>query len=58
VNWYGESDTGERKGPLFPAGIYTLSLTARGSADYDPDDDAGSSMPFQVVATRRILVGD
>ena len=58
VNWFGESDTGVPKGPPFPAGIYVLSLTARGFTDYDPDADAGSSMPFQVIATLRILLRD
>ena len=31
TNWGGPSDTGEKKGPAFPAGVYTLSLHGKGA---------------------------
>jgi hypothetical protein len=35
-NWLGPSDTGNPKGPAFPPGKYTLTLTAKGKAQGQP----------------------
>jgi hypothetical protein len=36
VNWIGPSDTGNPKGAKFPAGVYTVSLSAKGTAAGTP----------------------
>jgi len=51
-NWYGPSDTGNREGPPFPPGTYTLTIYARGSRA----GDGGAAEPFMVTATRFLTV--
>jgi hypothetical protein len=46
VNWTGPSDFGAPKGKPFPAGDYTLTVSAIG--EYD---DAGTKKPFSVSGT-------
>jgi len=51
TNWSGPSDTGNPKGAPFPAGAYTLSVSAAGSATSD-----GSMTPFTVRGTLAITL--
>ena len=47
-NWYGPSDTGNPKGPAFPAGSYVLELSAQGThagAGFEVQD----SLPLTLV---------
>ena len=54
-NWDGPSDTGNREGAAFPAGTYTIALTATGSRGVsDAGLDAGGT--FSVTASRSITI--
>jgi hypothetical protein len=46
-NWSGPSDTGNPKGPLFPAGVYTLEVKSTGMVN---------SLGFQVKGTLQITL--
>jgi|GEM_PF-2180882 len=50
VNWDGPSDTGNPKGAPFPAGTYTLEVSARGKLASPPDT------PFEVKATLTVIL--
>jgi hypothetical protein len=56
-NWRGPSDTGQPKGDYFPAGIYTLTIRAKGYSDVE-GADAGSGDPFEASTTLRVLLRD
>lgn len=56
LNWYGPSDTGEPKRAPFPAGVYTLRVSAKGGVG--ADDDAGTGTPFEVTGGLDILLSD
>jgi hypothetical protein len=58
-NWFGPSDTGNAEGAAFPAGTYTLTITAEGTWDGPGSCDASfcsrdaAALPsYQVTATR------
>jgi hypothetical protein len=53
-NWYGPSDTGNPEGAPFPAGTYTITLTATGAAEGVPDQSSGGA--FTMTATRTITI--
>ncbi|HKP61167.1 MAG TPA: hypothetical protein VJV78_30765 [Polyangiales bacterium] len=58
-NWYGPSDTGNPVGAAFPAGLYTLTVTASGYVGIPDDDaDSGTGVRFTVGGTRRVLITD
>lgn len=46
VNWFGPSDTGNRKGAAFPPGLYRLDITARGSIGSAPPPSAPDAGGF------------
>ncbi len=50
-SWSGPSDTGNKKGPAFPAGTYELVLSAKGKRVV-----AGIQTPFEVRATRAVVL--
>lgn len=45
-NWAGPSDTNNPKGPAFPPGDYTLTISSKG--DWN---EAGVNKPFEVIGT-------
>ncbi len=51
TNWSGPSDTGNPEGPPFPAGTYTLTVSAVGTTPAD-----GSASSFTVAGTLAITL--
>jgi hypothetical protein len=54
-NWNGPSDTGNAEGLPFPAGTYTLTLTAKGTRAV-ASGDASATTAFTVTATRFLTI--
>lgn len=58
VNWFGPSDSGGEKGKPFPAGLYTLKVTAGGYYDIADGEQADAGTPGEVVGTLGVLLSD
>ena len=52
-NWNGPSDTGQPKGPAFPPGTYTLTVTVHGKVILDA---AGQKAPYQIARTVKLIL--
>jgi len=52
-NWGGPSDTGQPKGPAFPPGTYTLTVTLHGKV---MTDAAGSKLPYEISRSVKLVL--
>lgn len=57
-NWMGPSDTTNPEGAEFPAGVYTLSVSGRGTVAADGGEDGGAPDHFMLEGSMDILLTD